>query len=80
MKNAKLINNTVVDCKSPFVFSFAGDKKATLAPENVYAENIRFTNASLEGYADQKGFLWEQKDLKRHAWIDQREAAGPSWK
>lgn len=80
VKNAKLVNNTVVDCKSPFVFGFAGDKKATLAPENVYADNIRFTNAPLDGYADQKGFLWDQKDLKRPAWIDQREAAGPSWK
>lgn len=80
VKNARLINNIVVDCKSPFVFSFAGDKKATLAPENVYAENIRFTNAPLEGFADEKGFLWDQKGPKRPDWIAERETAGPSWK
>lgn len=80
VKNARLINNIVVDCKSPFVFSFAGDKKATLAPENVYAENIRFTNAPLEVFADEKGFLWNQKGPKRPDWIAEREAAGPSWK
>jgi poly(beta-D-mannuronate) lyase len=80
VRNARLINNTVVDCKSPFVFGLAGDKAATLPPENVYAENIRFTNAPLKGYAGQQGFLWEQKGPKRPAWIDQREPAGPSWK
>jgi poly(beta-D-mannuronate) lyase len=78
VKNAKLINNSVVDCKSPFVFGLAGDKKATLAPDNVYVDNIRFSTSALEGYAEQKGFQWDQKDLKRPAWIEQREAAGPS--
>jgi hypothetical protein len=58
----------------------AGDKKATLAPENVYVETIRFNGVALKGYEKQKGFLWEQKNLKRPSWIAEREAAGPLWK
>jgi poly(beta-D-mannuronate) lyase len=80
VKNARLIRNTVIDCKSPFLLGLAGDKKATLAPENVYVETIRFNGVALKGYEKQKGFLWEQKNLKRPYWIAEREAAGPLWK
>lgn len=80
VKNARLIRNTVIDCKSPFLLGLAGDKKATLAPENVYVETIRFNGVALKGYEKQKGFLWEQKNLKRPSWIAEREAAGPLWK
>ena len=80
VKNARLIKNTIVDCKSPFLLGLAGDKKATLAPENIYVETICFTGVALKGYEKQKGFLWEQKNLKRPGWIAEREAAGPLWK
>jgi hypothetical protein len=29
---------------------------------------------------DHPGLFWHQRDLTKPAWIDQREAAGPSWK
>jgi hypothetical protein len=57
-----------------------GDKTATLAPENTLVPNNRFNTSKPKDFPDHPGLLWDQKDLKKPAWIDQREEAGPSWK
>ena len=80
VKNAKIEHNTFVGCKTPFVFGYAGDKKATLMPENTLVPGNRFTNMKPKDTPDHPGLLWHQRDLQKPAWVDQREAAGPSWK
>lgn len=80
VKNAKIEHNTFVNCKTPFVFGYAGDKKATLMPENTLVPGNRFTNMKPKDMPDHPGLLWHQRDLQKPVWVDQREAAGPSWK
>ena len=80
VKDARIENNLFVNCKVPFAFAVMGDKTATLAPENTLVPNNRFNTAKPKAFPDHPGLLWDQKDLKKPAWIDQREEAGPSWK
>lgn len=79
VKDARIEGNIFVDCKVPFAFALMGSKEATLAPENTLVPNNRFSTAKPKDFPDHPGLLWNQKDLKRPFWLDQKEKIGTSW-
>ena len=79
VKDARIENNLFIGCEHSVAFSYAGHKNATLKPLNTQVSGNYFTTAKPDDLDEHPYMYWEQKDLKKPAWVDQREPAGPTW-
>lgn len=79
VKDARIDDNLFIGCEHSVAFSYAGHKNATLKPLNTQVSGNYFTTAKPDDLDEHPYMYWEQKDLKKPAWVDQREPAGPTW-